>query len=178
MNGGWRGCDFGCLGRVRGFGRGVFDRRFWEGSGGGGGCWGVLRACGLGCELLPGVSGELCKRPSGCSATVFLFVGAEWPAQPAGAARRDSHPGRTAHRLQGRALGRGAANPCCRAPFCDLTCSRRAASRAERSACWWALSVLLARRPGLANPLPADRVQVVQHLLPVLHRLPLRDHPA
>jgi hypothetical protein len=51
---------------------------------------------------------------------------------------------------------------------------QRAAQAGERSSCWWALSERagLASGAGFPDTIPAVRIQIVQHLLPLLHRFP------
>ncbi len=84
-----------------------------------------------------------------------------------------------AERSAGRkgARQRGAANPCARAPFCYRPRFRRAAPVGATII----LLVSLERNhpdASFAHPFPARRLQIVQHLLAVLHRVPLCGDPS
>ena len=75
---------------------------------------------------------KLCKRYRGAVCFGSSVAAQSFLAHPAGAARRATILAERRGERKGAPLRRGEANPCARAPFCDLPGFRRAVPRGER----------------------------------------------
>jgi hypothetical protein len=120
------------------------------------------------------VSAILCKRLAGIFAFWRSVEENRRLAHPAGAARRSTIlPERRGGRKGALPL-RGVANPCARAPFWHLPAISTGGAGGVSDILLVGFEQVLRPPAGFPNPIPAHRVQIVQHLLPSLYRLPFR----